>query len=204
MGFNPRKGFVMNVNGVTTNGASYSNYSSYESRPAATSEEKAPVTNANEPGAVYEPKLEIPTKTYKANEEMIARLKADAQERIDRLQNLVQQLISKQSGAYADANDIWNALREGKVAVDPATKAQAQQDISENGYWGVKATSDRIVDFAKALCGNDKSKLSEMVDAFKKGYEKAEKIWGGQLPEISRKTYDAVLEKFDNLMNSND
>ena len=40
-----------------------------------------------------------------------------------------------------------------------------------------------------------------MRDAFLKGYEKAEKTWGGKLPEISKKTYDAVLEKFDKLMN---
>ena len=34
-------------------------------------------------------------------------------------------------------------------------------------------------------------------DAFKKGFKQAEETWGGELPEISQKTYDAVLEKFD-------
>ena len=38
-----------------------------------------------------------------------------------------------------------------------------------------------------------------MIDAFKKGYEQAEKTWGGELPEISKKTYDAVLDKFEKL-----
>ena len=38
-----------------------------------------------------------------------------------------------------------------------------------------------------------------MRNAFKKGYEQAEKTWGGKLPEISRKTYDAVMEGFDKL-----
>jgi len=35
--------------------------------------------------------------------------------------------------------------------------------------------------------------------AFQKGYKQAEQTWGGKLPEISQRTYDAVLEKFDKL-----
>ena len=38
---------------------------------------------------------------------------------------------------------------------------------------------------------------TEMLEAFKKGYKQAEEAWGGEVPEISQKTYDAVLEKFD-------
>ena len=75
--------------------------------------------------------------------------------------------------------------------------AQAQADIAEDGYWGVNQTSDRIVDFAKALTGGDPNKIEEMREAFKKGFKQAEEKWGGELPEISQKTYDAVLEKFD-------
>ena len=78
-------------------------------------------------------------------------------------------------------------------------KAQAQADIAEDGYWGVGQTSDRIIQFATALTGGDPDKIEAMRDAFKKGYAQAEKTWGGSLPEISQKTYDAVMEKFDKL-----
>ena len=40
---------------------------------------------------------------------------------------------------------------------------------SVNGYWGVEKTSDRILDFAKALAGNDPSKAQKLLDAFKEG-----------------------------------
>ena len=40
-----------------------------------------------------------------------------------------------------------------------------------------------------------------MREAFLKGYKKAEKTWGGKLPDISQRTYDAVLDKFDKLTN---
>ena len=94
---------------------------------------------------------------------------------------------------------MWRFLASGKFEVDEATKLQAQKDIAEDGYWGVNQTSDRIIDFAKALTGGDPSKIEDMRDAFKKGYEQAEKTWGGKLPEISKQTYDAVMEKFDKM-----
>ena len=78
-------------------------------------------------------------------------------------------------------------------------KAQAQADIAEDGYWGVEQTSQRIIDFATALTGGDPSKVEEMREAFKKGYAMAEEKWGGELPEISKKTYEAVMKKFDDL-----
>ena len=50
-----------------------------------------------------------------------------------------------------------------------------------------------------ALTGGDPDKVDSMIDAFKKGYAQAEETWGGKLPEISQKTYDAVLDKFEKI-----
>lgn len=130
---------------------------------------------------------------------MVAKLKADAEERTARFKSLVEQLMTKQSTTYGQATDIWSFLSKGDSKVDPATKAQAQKDIAEDGYWGVNKTSDRIIQFATALTGGDPSKVEEMRNAFIKGYKQAEKTWGGSLPEISRQTYDAVMKKFDDL-----
>ena len=38
-----------------------------------------------------------------------------------------------------------------------------------------------------------------MRDAFKKGYAQAEDTWGDKLPDISQKTYQAVMDGFDKL-----
>ena len=199
----------MNVNGITGSIDGYSSFSNLNTdkevtRTAAKVNETESIpktTPAETEGVVYEPSSETATKTYKANEEVIARLKADADERTAQLRTLVEQLILKQNDAYAKATDMWNFLREGHFEVDPETKAQAEADIAEDGYWGVNQTSDRIIDFALALTGGDPSKIEAMRDAFKEGYAQAEKTWGGKLPELSQKTYDAVLEKFDKLMN---
>lgn len=199
----------MSVNGITGIAGTYDAYQTTgKSTAVETVKADAAKTEENtktteESGAVYEPSKETEAdaskKTYTANTELVNKLKADAEEHNRQLQNIVQQLMTKQGQTYNTANDIWKFLASGDYEVDPVTKAQAQADVAEDGYWGVEKTSDRIIDFATALTGGDPSKIEDMRAAFKKGYEQAEKAWGGELPEISQKTYDAVMQKFDKL-----
>lgn len=188
----------MSVNSVTT--SMEATYSSYATK-ADTSKKAETTTKANEAAAVYESSAGKSTYSSKkvANPEVANQIKAANDARISQLENIVQKLIAGQGDAYGKANNIWQFLASGNFTVDPATKAQAQADIAEDGYWGVNATSDRIVDFAVALAGDDPDKLEEMRAAFQKGFDQATKTWGGELPEISQKTYDAVMEKFDKL-----
>lgn len=193
---------MSSVNGVTsTNSTAYS-YASTAATKTNASTEAATTSTAADTGVVYEHSTETAASTkttYTPNTELVNKLKADAEARIAQLQSIVQQLMSKQATTYGNATDIWSFLRSGNFTVDAATKAQAQEDISEDGYWGVNQTSDRIIQFATALTGGDPDKIEEMREAFQKGYKQAEKTWGGELPEISQKTYDAVMEKFDKL-----
>lgn len=185
----------MSVNGITSTGAS-STYSSYSSTKSAETVAQNTATAENTSGVVYEPS-EAAKKNYKPDKALVAKLKAEVDARTANLKSIVEQMITKQGTAYNNANDIWSILSSGKFTVDPATKAQAQADIAEDGYWGVKQTSGRILDFAKALTGGDHAKIDEMRDAFKKGYAEAEKKWGGELPDICKQTYDAVFKGFD-------
>ena len=193
----------MNVNGVTSQ--SVSNYTSASKSKADTAKKEsgAAENTSAESGVVYEPSNGEETikavKKYTPNPELVNKLNAEVENRTNQLKSLVEKMISQQTNAYGKANDIWAFLREGNFTVDPETKAQAQADIAEDGYFGVKKTSERILDFAKALTGGDPAQLEKMRDAFKKGFKQAEKTWGGQLPDISQKTYDAVMQGFDKL-----
>ncbi len=194
----------MSVNGVTsTQAAAAYSYNSTSAAKEKTSAEEATTKTTKDTGVIYEHSTDTNTsstkKTYKPDTALINKLKADADARTSQLRSLVEQMMGKQATTYGNANDIWSFLRSGNYTVDPATKAQAQADIAEDGYWGVDQTSDRIIQFATALTGGDPDKIEAMRDAFKKGYAQAEKTWGGSLPEISQKTYDAVMEKFDKL-----
>ncbi len=195
----------MNVNGITSTQAAaaytYNSASTVTDKTAAKTTTES--STAEDTGVIYEPSTEATTastkKTYTPDTNLINKLKADADARTSQLRSLVEQMMGKQATAYGQANDIWQFLREGNYTVDPATKAQAQADIAEDGYWGVEQTSDRIVQFATALTGGDPDKIEEMRAAFQKGYEQAEKTWGDSLPDISQRTFDAVMEKFDKL-----
>ena len=189
----------MNVNGVTS---STPVYSTTTASAAAASETKTSVNNtANESGVVYEPSKQTAStkKTYTPNTNLINQLKADAEARTAQLKSLVEKLIAGQGNAIgtADNTSIWSFLRTGNFTVDAATQAQAQADIAEDGYWGVEQTSSRILDFAKALTGGDPAKIEEMREAFEKGFKQATETWGGELPEISQRTYEATMKKFD-------
>ncbi len=86
-----------------------------------------------------------------------------------------------------------------EVDIDFATMTpeEAQELISEDGYFGVEQTSDRIVDFAVNAFGNDPERLQEMKDAIDQGFLEAQEAFGGALPDISRQTYEAIMDKLD-------
>ena len=95
------------------------------------------------------------TKTYKQDPQLVSKLKADAEERAKQLTDIVNQLLSDQGKTFDIANGKNLKSVFENLKVDPATREQAQKDIAEDGYWGVKQTSERIFDFAKALSGGD-------------------------------------------------
>lgn len=199
----------MSVNGIystnisdtyTTNTTAKEKTESVDKANAETVESAKETVKTDDTAAVYD-KTKLSEEDRKA---ITAQLKADQEKRQAQLTELVQNMISKQTNTFGEATDIWKFLAKGDFTVDAETKKKAQEDISEDGYWGVNQTSDRIVSFATALAGDDEEALEEMKEAFIKGYKQAEKQWGGELPEISQKTYDAVMEKFDKLLKKDD
>lgn len=189
------------INSVHSTTNSYQ--TSTASKTASTSTDKTTTSDKAETGVVYEKSSQTDkdTVTKKTDYAMVAKLKADAEQRTSQLRSLVEKMMTKQGTAIANADSMWSFLADGNFTVDEETQKQAQADIAEDGYWGVEQTSDRILDFAKALSGNDPEKADLLIDAFKKGFEDATKSWGKDLPDISQRTYDAVLEKFDKWKN---
>ncbi len=160
-------------------------------------------SSAKKTGVVYEKGTTATSGTY-SKDAIVARMKRDAETRTAQLRSLVEKMMTSQGSKIGQADSMWRFLASGNYTVSPEVKAQAQADIAEDGYWGVEQTSDRIVEFAKALTGGDASKAEEMRAAFEKGFKAATKSWGSSLPSISSKTYDAVMEKFDKWVGKTD
>ena len=115
---------------------------------------------------------------------LVQQMKADTQSRQQQLISIVQKMMTGQAATASVANgtnsdDIWKFLAKGDFTVDAATKAQAQKDISEDGYYGIK-----------------------MQTAMQKGFKQATGAWGKDLPDICQKTLDAANQKFEDYYKS--
>ena len=136
---------------------------------------------------------------------LVEQLKSDQQTRQQQLMDIAKQLMTKQGITYQDSifsietddDSVWKFLASGEYTVDEAAKAQAQELISEDGYYGIKQTSERLFDFASALAGDDEELMQKMQKAIHNGYEEATKSWGKELPSICKDTLDATDKLFE-------
>ena len=170
----------MSVNAV--NSTSYSSAAATASAAKTNGKEVSKETKENkqqQAGVVYEKSpSNVNTDYVKKNSALINKLKADSDARVSQLRGLVETMMKKQGAAIGNADSMWQFLAGGNFTVSADVKAQAQADIAEDGYWGVEQTSDRILDFAKALSGSNPEKADELLAAFKKGFSQATKSWG--------------------------
>lgn len=200
---------MLSVNSVSTNKV----YSSYNDTTTKTKEkEESKVTKEPKDEDSYVKSENKNTGIYTKNKmsesersELVKQLKADMDARKEQLVNIVNQSLFGQTNAFGKATgdeSIWRKLSSGNFTVDPETRAQAQKDIAEDGYWGVKQTSQRLFDFASALAGDDVEKMKEMQAAMEKGFKKATKAWGKELPSICSETMSAANKLFDDYYKS--
>lgn len=188
----------MNVNATASASASYSAPATSKPQAEKKTQEAAPASQA---GVVFE-KTEAATKpaTYSINKmsaedraALVQQLKAEDANRRSQLSDLVSKMLSKQAGA---SNLASMFSPENLKNVSAADIAQAKEDISEDGYWGIKKTSQRLFDFAAALAGDDVEKMKEMEEAMEKGFKKAAGAWGTDLPDICKDTMNAAHQLF--------
>jgi hypothetical protein len=131
---------------------------------------------------------------------LVEQLKADQESRQQSLMSLVQSTFTGQASSFSltvNSDDVWKLFADGNFTVDEAAKKQAQEDISENGYWGITQTSQRLFDFASALAGDDVETMQAMQKAMEKGFAQATKAWGKDLPQISQDTLSAANNLFE-------
>ena len=205
----------MEMKGVTDSysvqQASSTAYADKESNDPKSVNKQGSDSNWSNEGATYEKGSNTKSATYSINKmskeeraALVNQLKADSEQRQSQFLDIVRKTISGQADAFGKANNnsIWRTLASGNFTVDAATKAQAQKDIGEDGYWGVKQTSQRLFDFASALAGDDVEKMKKMQAAMEKGFKQATHSWGSKLPSISQDTLSAANQLFDDYYKS--
>jgi len=79
---------------------------------------------------------------------------------------------------------------------------EAKALVSEDGFFGVTQTSNRLADFVLSGGGDNLDRLQAGREGIIRGFNEAEKIWGGKLPDISYETLDKALAKIDEKITS--
>lgn len=188
--------------------------SSPESKSSGKADANAKVKTENQAAVFEKTKQEDTSKEpYKINKmskedraALVKALKEEVEARQKQFLELVKQSLTGQGEKIAIATDnmdgIWKALAKGNFTVSEEVKKQAQEDISEKGYWGVEATSKRMFEHASALAGDDVEQMKAMQKAMEKGYKEATKAWGKELPDISKKTLEAANKLFEDYYKS--
>lgn len=183
----------MSVNGVSNTTSTYGT-TAYEQGKSYTkkTEDTSSKDGAQSTGVTYKSSMTESERTA-----LIEQLKSDSQSKMDSFKRMVTDMLNQQGFAFKNSDDMWRLLAKGDYTVDAKTAQEAKAAISEDGEWGVNKTAERMFEFAKAYAGDDEAKMEKMMNAFKKGFEQAEKLWGGKLPEISYQTYDKMYDLYD-------
>ncbi len=181
-------------------------YSAINSATSATEAVSSAATPAAAAGAdvaaVYEKSSGSEKKaTYSINKmsaedraALVQQLKQDQVDRQNQLAEIVRKMFTDQAGV-SKLSEIFSP--ENLKDVSAADIEQAKKDIEEDGYWGIKQTSQRLFDFASALAGDDPEKMKEMQKAMEKGFKEAAGAWGDELPEICKDTLGAANKLFE-------
>jgi hypothetical protein len=134
-------------------------------------------------------------KTKKLTAQEVRKLKEQSEKTRQKLIDLMEKLLNRQIGNTGKSKTI--EIRADGAEYKELSETQAQAAIAEDGVFGVKAVSDRIVSFAIAISGNDPEKLGELKAAIDEGFAQAGRAFGAELPEICNQTYDEIMRKLD-------
>ncbi len=101
---------------------------------------------------------------------------------------------------YQDFQDFLSDIGyEGKPIAE-LSKEEATELVSEDGFFGIAQTSERIANFVINGAGGDEDRLRAGREGMLQGFKEAETIWGGELPEISQTTMKKAIEMVDKAM----
>lgn len=191
----------VDLNGTNLYTSTYgvtANQTTNTSKTSNAAEETAAAENKTANEDTFVKSTEEKSVTYKPDVDKINEMKNSINNKMGAFQQMVQTLFGKQIDF---SSNVMQQLRDIISGANNEKPVNSAEDFFNDPEWGVEAVATRIVDFAKALSGGDPSKIELLTKAVEKGFAAAGAAWGGDLPEVSNKTYDRVKELFDEWAN---
>ncbi|MDM8534614.1 hypothetical protein QUF55_07940, partial [Clostridiaceae bacterium HSG29] len=143
---------------------------------------------------------EITTFSGKIEFEDFEKIKEKSNNDIEAFKKFIDKIFS-----YQGNHAIKSTKSVTTIKIKIETENAEEIENTENkmtGYWGAEETSQRILDFARKVSGNNPEKFDMLLGAFKQGFEEAKKCFGGELPEVCNETYDLVIKGFEDMKNN--
>ncbi|MCL2188036.1 MAG: hypothetical protein FWC16_03175 [Defluviitaleaceae bacterium] len=167
-----------------------------QTTPPVTEAPVTPPPAQEEPAGVYTPSGETPpaNNNFRPDRARMEQLWNHHQQQVDNFRRMMEVLFNRQAQEQGIAAGTWNPQ---EIELTDEMRAAAAEQVAEGGYFSVEETAARILDFAVAISGGDPERLDVLRGAIEQAFENAERIWGGQLPEISQQTRAAVMEGLD-------
>jgi hypothetical protein len=144
--------------------------------------------------------------TEKLSDDEVEAIRSEIQEGIQKFANdniTYQSQATGQDKSQIDYEEFQSFLSDigydGK-AIGDLSQDEASQLVSEDGFFGVDQTSERMANFVIDGANGDEDKMRAGREGLILGYKQAEEAWGGELPEISKQTMQASLELIDKSM----
>jgi hypothetical protein len=118
-------------------------------------------------------------------------LQTGQQDGFDLLRGLVLNILEEQGMGFTIPTG------SSEINLEEISQEEATELISDDGYFGIEQTSDRIVDFAIGVAGGEPTRIEAIKAGVEQGFNEALEAFNGWLPDISYDTYDAVMDKLD-------
>ncbi|MFX4241612.1 hydrogenase-4 component G [Aliarcobacter butzleri] len=138
---------------------------------------------------------------FEMNASNVAKTNSFAQFGLTGLTDQQNDVLSFLNGGTSDGLTLSDLGYQGKPILQ-LSQDEATQLVSEDGFFGVTQTSDRVAGFVLSFSGDNLDILQKGREGIVKGFEEAEKLFGGQLPEISYKTQERTLALIDEKIKS--
>jgi len=101
---------------------------------------------------------------------------------------------------YDEFQTFLKDIGYGGKPIAELSKEEATELVSEDGFFGITQTSDRIANFVINGAAGDEEKMRAGREGMLQGFKEAEEMWGRELPEISQKTMERAIEMVDKAM----
>ena len=153
--------------------------------------EKAP----REDSFVKSPDMKQEETGIYSRESILEQLRDSEEQRVKAFEDTIRSMVAQQG------ETINLTFRGVGLHVTEEDSAKAAKSIEDGGEYSVNSVTDRIMNMAKALAGDDPTKIDMLKNAVIKGFEGAVGLLGknsmDEMPDITNKTYESVMKQFD-------